>query len=73
MGRKGANLLALAFCALGVLMCGLSRNMETLIAARFVRLTRLVLITKLNLGSYQELEEAGYLLQHRKCNIYMQS
>ncbi|KAH6907033.1 multidrug resistance protein [Coprinopsis sp. MPI-PUGE-AT-0042] len=36
LGRKGATLLALTFCAAGILLCGLSRNMETLIAARFL-------------------------------------
>ncbi len=36
MGRRGANQTALMFNALGVLACGLSRNMEMLIAARFV-------------------------------------
>jgi MFS family permease len=38
LGRKGANQTALFFAGLGVLMCGLSTNMETLIVARFVRL-----------------------------------
>ena len=37
LGRKGANQTALFFAGLGVLMCGLSTNMETLIVARFVR------------------------------------
>ncbi|TFK35458.1 vacuolar amino acid permease [Crucibulum laeve] len=36
MGRKGANHTALVFCALGVLMCGLSNSMEMLIVARFL-------------------------------------
>ncbi|KAH6899160.1 multidrug resistance protein [Coprinopsis sp. MPI-PUGE-AT-0042] len=37
LGRKEQTLLALTFCAAGILLCGLSRNMETLIAARFSR------------------------------------
>lgn len=37
LGRKGANQTALFFTAAGCLMCGLSQNMEMLIAARFVR------------------------------------
>ncbi|PPQ99167.1 hypothetical protein CVT24_009258 [Panaeolus cyanescens] len=36
LGRKGANQTALLFAGLGVLMCGLSRSMETLILARFL-------------------------------------
>ncbi|KAJ7490917.1 vacuolar amino acid permease [Mycena latifolia] len=36
MGRRGANQLAISFAALGTIGCGLSRNMETLIAARFI-------------------------------------
>ena len=36
LGRKGANHTAVIFCGLGVLMCGLSKNLETLILARFV-------------------------------------
>ncbi|KAF9528266.1 vacuolar amino acid permease [Crepidotus variabilis] len=35
MGRKRANQTALLFAGLGVLLCGLSRNMEMLILARF--------------------------------------
>ncbi|PPR05145.1 hypothetical protein CVT26_012231 [Gymnopilus dilepis] len=35
LGRKGANQTAVLFAGLGVLMCGLSRNMEMLIVARF--------------------------------------
>ncbi|KAK7022554.1 hypothetical protein R3P38DRAFT_2417604, partial [Favolaschia claudopus] len=37
MGRRGANSTAIAFAAIGTIMCGLSRNIESLIAARFVR------------------------------------
>jgi MFS family permease len=37
MGRRGANQLAVSIAALGTLFCGLSMNMEMLIAARFVR------------------------------------
>lgn len=37
LGRKGANQVALLFAGLGVLACGLSRSMEALIVARFVR------------------------------------
>jgi MFS family permease len=37
MGRRGANQLAVSIAALGTLCCGLSTNMEMLIAARFVR------------------------------------
>lgn len=37
MGRRGANQTAVVFAALGTLACGMSKNMETLIAARFVR------------------------------------
>lgn len=37
MGRRGANQLAVSIAALGTLFCGLSTNMEMLIAARFVR------------------------------------
>ncbi len=36
MGRRGANQVAVFFAALGTLACGLSSNMEMLIAARFV-------------------------------------
>lgn len=36
LGRKGANRTALFFAAAGCVMCGLSRNMEMLIAARFL-------------------------------------
>lgn len=36
MGRRGANQTAVFFAALGTLACGLSPNMEVLIAARFV-------------------------------------
>ncbi|KAK7036049.1 vacuolar amino acid permease [Favolaschia claudopus] len=36
MGRRGANNTAIAFAAIGTIMCGLSRNMESLIAARFL-------------------------------------
>ena len=36
MGRRGANQLAVSIAALGTLFCGLSMNMEMLIAARFV-------------------------------------
>ncbi|KAJ7684310.1 vacuolar amino acid permease [Mycena polygramma] len=36
MGRKGANQTAICFAALGTIGCGLSRNMETLIIARFI-------------------------------------
>ncbi|TBU53937.1 MFS general substrate transporter [Dichomitus squalens] len=36
MGRRGANQTAVFFAALGTLACGLSTNMETLIAARFL-------------------------------------
>jgi MFS family permease len=38
MGRRGANQTAVFFAALGTLACGLSSNMNMLIAARFVRL-----------------------------------
>ncbi|TFK24624.1 MFS general substrate transporter [Coprinopsis marcescibilis] len=36
LGRRGANHTALLFAGLGVLLCGLSKNMETLILARFL-------------------------------------
>ncbi|KAF8343847.1 major facilitator superfamily domain-containing protein [Cantharellus anzutake] len=36
MGRRGANQTALVLHVLGLLGCGLSRNMETLIAAHFL-------------------------------------
>ncbi|KAJ6630409.1 major facilitator superfamily domain-containing protein [Mycena sp. CBHHK59/15] len=36
MGRRGANHTALIFAAVGTIGCGLSRNMETLILARFI-------------------------------------
>ncbi|KAF9032937.1 major facilitator superfamily domain-containing protein [Panaeolus papilionaceus] len=36
LGRRRANQTALLFAGLGVLMCGLSRSMETLILARFL-------------------------------------
>lgn len=36
MGRRGANQTAVLFATLGTAACGLSRNMETLIVARFV-------------------------------------
>ncbi|KAJ7066838.1 vacuolar amino acid permease [Mycena belliarum] len=36
MGRRGANQTAITFAAIGTIGCGLSRNMESLILARFV-------------------------------------
>ncbi|KAI5119530.1 hypothetical protein M0805_002552 [Coniferiporia weirii] len=36
LGRRGANQLAVVSAALGTLACGLSRNMEMLIVARFL-------------------------------------
>ncbi|KAJ7101365.1 vacuolar amino acid permease [Mycena belliarum] len=36
MGRRGANQTAIAFAVIGTIGCGLSRNMESLILARFV-------------------------------------
>ncbi|KAF9494438.1 MFS general substrate transporter [Pleurotus eryngii] len=36
LGRKGANQTAVLFACLGTLACGLSTNMEMLIAARFI-------------------------------------
>ncbi|EIN07892.1 vacuolar amino acid permease [Punctularia strigosozonata HHB-11173 SS5] len=36
LGRRGANQCAVIFAGLGTLACGLSRNMETLILARFL-------------------------------------
>ncbi|KLO19602.1 MFS general substrate transporter [Schizopora paradoxa] len=36
LGRRGANQTAVIFAGLGTLACGLSRNMETLIVARFL-------------------------------------
>lgn len=36
IGRKGACILALSFFGIGIVGCGLSTNMEMLIAARFV-------------------------------------
>lgn len=36
MGRRGANQTAVIFAAIGTAACGLSSNMEMLIAARFV-------------------------------------
>lgn len=36
MGRRGANQTAVLFAAIGTIACGLSGNMETLIAARFL-------------------------------------
>ncbi|EMD34270.1 hypothetical protein CERSUDRAFT_117143 [Gelatoporia subvermispora B] len=36
MGRRGANQAAVLFAGFGTLACGLSGNMETLIAARFL-------------------------------------
>lgn len=42
MGRRGANQTAVFFAAVGTLGCGLSTNMEMLIAARFVSLFLLV-------------------------------
>lgn len=36
LGRRGANQIAVLFCALGTLACGLSTNMEMLIVARFL-------------------------------------
>lgn len=38
LGRRGANQTAVLFAGLGTLACGLSNNMGTLIAARFVSL-----------------------------------
>ncbi|KAI0738091.1 major facilitator superfamily domain-containing protein [Daedaleopsis nitida] len=36
LGRRGANLVAVFFAGLGTVACGLSTNMESLIAARFM-------------------------------------
>ncbi|KAJ7490869.1 major facilitator superfamily domain-containing protein [Mycena latifolia] len=36
LGRRGANQTAIMFAALGTIGCGLSRNMESLILARFI-------------------------------------
>ncbi|KAJ7184647.1 MFS general substrate transporter [Mycena filopes] len=36
IGRRGANHVAIVFTAVGTVGCGLSRNMESLIAARFI-------------------------------------
>ncbi|KIJ63392.1 hypothetical protein HYDPIDRAFT_113380 [Hydnomerulius pinastri MD-312] len=36
MGRRGANQLAVIVAALGTIACGLSRNMEMLVVARFL-------------------------------------
>lgn len=36
LGRKGAQRTAIIFCGLGVMLCGLSTNLETLILARFL-------------------------------------
>ncbi|KAJ7932806.1 vacuolar amino acid permease [Mycena leptocephala] len=36
MGRRGANHTAIVFTAIGTIGCGLSRNMESLILARFI-------------------------------------
>lgn len=36
MGRRGANQAAVVFMGLGTLACGLSPNMEVLVAARFL-------------------------------------
>ena len=38
LGRRGANQTAVFFACLGTIACGLSTNMESLIAARFVRI-----------------------------------
>ena len=38
LGRRGANQTAVFFACLGTVACGLSTNMESLIAARFVRI-----------------------------------
>ena len=48
LGRKRANQTALFFAGLGVLMCGLSTNMETLIVARFVHLYSFLNVNDLN-------------------------
>jgi len=39
MGRRAANQTAVVLLALGTLACGLSNDMNVLIAARFVRLS----------------------------------
>ncbi|KAH7890122.1 major facilitator superfamily domain-containing protein [Phlebopus sp. FC_14] len=36
LGRRGANQLAVAAAAMGTIACGLSKNMETLVVARFL-------------------------------------
>jgi len=41
MGRRGANQTAVLFAGLGTIACGLSPNMNFLIAARFVGIERL--------------------------------
>lgn len=40
MGRRGANQTAMLFAGLGTIACGLSPNMNLLIAARFVGIER---------------------------------
>ena len=66
LGRKRANQTALFFQGLGVLMCGLSTNMEMLIVARFVRLYVHANVKKLNSCSFPALVVVAYSLQHRK-------
>jgi hypothetical protein len=45
MGRRGANHTAIFFAAMGTLGCGLARNMESLILARFVRFLFILLVS----------------------------
>ena len=46
MGRRGANHSAVLFATFGILACGLSGNMKTLILSRFVRILFRVLSLK---------------------------
>lgn len=60
MGRRGANQLAILFAGLGNLACGLSGNMEMLIAARFVRAISVSIgCASQAISRYQESAEEG--------------
>ncbi|GBE82864.1 hypothetical protein SCP_0412510 [Sparassis crispa] len=48
LGRRGANQTAVFFAALGTAACGISGDMEVLIAARFVRPSHILLSFGLN-------------------------
>ena len=74
MGRRRANQMAVFFAGLGTLACGFSGNMETLIAARFVSVLQIILLTLIQtcfvyiLGVW---EGEGFLRPQRAYRVYV--